>query len=89
MCLVLEWSTGFFATLMALVDEDMNTDMHTTTAAAPDENMEIDSRTLTLAASSSAPPEDNLPAPFSGPLTWARAHDLNFVLLLTNEGPEA
>jgi hypothetical protein len=67
----------------------MNTDMRTTTAAAPDENMEIDSRTLTPAASSPAPPEDTLPAPFSGPLTRARAHELNFVLLLTNEGPEA
>jgi hypothetical protein len=70
-------------------DEDMNTDMRTTTTAAPDENMEIDSRTLTPAASSLAPPEDTLPAPFSGPLTRARAHELNFVLLLTNEGPEA
>jgi hypothetical protein len=53
--------------------------MRTTTAAAPDENMEIDSRTLTPAASSLAPPEDTLPAPFSGPLTRARAHELNFV----------
>jgi hypothetical protein len=70
-------------------DEDMNTDMRTTTAAAPDENMDIDSRTLTLPASSPAPSEDTLPAPFSGPLTRARAHELNFVLLLTNEGPEA
>jgi hypothetical protein len=70
-------------------DEYMNTDMRTTTAAAPDENMEIDSRTLMPVASSSAPPEDTLSAPFSGPLTRARAHDLNFVLLLTNEGPEA
>jgi hypothetical protein len=70
-------------------DEDMNTDMRTTTAAAPDENMDIDSRTLTPPASSPAPSEDTLPAPFSGPLTRARAHELNFVLLLTNEGPEA
>jgi hypothetical protein len=70
-------------------DENMNTDMRTTTAAAPDENMDIDSRTLTPAASSPAQPEDTLPAPFSGPLTRARAHELNFVLLLTNEGPEA
>jgi hypothetical protein len=70
-------------------DEDMDTNMCTTTAVAPDENMEIDSRTLTPAASSPAPPEDTLPAPFSGPLTRARAHELNFVLLLTNEGPEA
>jgi hypothetical protein len=70
-------------------DEDMDTDMRTTTAAAPDENMEIDSRTLTPAASSPAPLEDTLPAPFSGPLTRARAHELNYVLLLKNEGPEA
>jgi hypothetical protein len=70
-------------------DEDMDTDMRTTTAAAPDENMEIDSCTLTPAASSPAPPEDTLPAPFFGPLTRARAHELNFVLLLTNELPEA
>jgi hypothetical protein len=55
----------------------------------PDENMEIDSRTLTPAASSPAPLEDTLPAPFSGPLTRARAHELNYVLLLKNEGPEA
>jgi hypothetical protein len=68
----------------------MNTDMRTTTAAAaPDENMDIDTRTSTPAASSPAPPEDTLPAPFSGPLTRARSHELNFVLLLTNEGPEA
>jgi hypothetical protein len=66
----------------------MNTDMRTTTTAAPDENMDIDTRTLTPASSSSAPPEDTLLAPFSGPLTRARAHELNFVLLLTNEGPE-
>jgi hypothetical protein len=71
------------------IDEDMNTDMRTTTAAEPDENMDIDTRTSTPAASSSAPPEDTLPAPFFGPLTRARAHELNFVLLLTNEGPEA
>jgi hypothetical protein len=71
------------------VDEDMNTDMRTTTAAEPNENMDIDTRTSTPAASSPASPEDTLPAPFSGPLTRARAHELNFVLLLTNEGPEA
>jgi hypothetical protein len=71
------------------MDEDMNTDMCTTTAAAPDENMDIDTRTSTPATSSPASPEDTLLAPFSGPLTRARAHELNFVLLLTNEGPEA
>jgi hypothetical protein len=50
----------------------MNTDMRTTTAAAPDENMDINSRTLTPAASSPAPPEDTLPAPFSGPFVGAK-----------------
>jgi hypothetical protein len=70
-------------------DEDMNTGMRTTTAAAPDENMDIDTCTSTSAASSPASSEDTLQAPFSEPLTRARAHELNFVLLLTNEGPEA
>jgi hypothetical protein len=26
--------------------------------------------------------------PHQGPITWARARDLNYVMLLKNEGPE-
>jgi hypothetical protein len=55
---------------------------------ARDDDMNTDTRTSTPAASSSTPPEDTLLAPFFGPLTRARARDLNFVLLLTNEGRE-
>jgi hypothetical protein len=53
-------------------DEDMNTDTSTSTSTAP----------------ASASPEDTLQASSSGPITWARARELNYILLLKNEGRE-
>ena len=45
--------------------------------------------TSTPAAPSLAPPDAPPPqAPPSGPITRARARELNFVMLLKNEGPE-
>ena len=45
--------------------------------------------TSTPAAPSRAPPDaPPLQAPPSGPITRARARELNFVMLLKNEGPE-
>jgi hypothetical protein len=84
-------STSFnVADLKLYVDEDEELPSRTTSVqeGEDDEDMNTDTRTSTPAASSSTPPEDTLPAPFSGPRTRARARDLNFVLLLTNEGRE-
>ena len=45
--------------------------------------------TSTPAAPSPAPPDAPPPqAPPSGPITRARARELNFIMLLKNEGPE-
>jgi hypothetical protein len=55
-----------------LSDEDMNTDTSTSTSTTP----------------ASASLEDTLQASLSGPITRARAHELNYILLLKNEGPE-
>ena len=45
--------------------------------------------TSTPAAPSLVPPDaPPLQAPPSGPITRARARELNFVMLLKNEGPE-
>jgi hypothetical protein len=84
-------STSFnVADLKLYADEDEELPSRTTSVqeGEDDEDMNTDTRTSTPAASSSTPPEDTLPAPFSGPRTRARARDLNFVLLLTNEGRE-
>jgi hypothetical protein len=84
-------STSFnVADLKLYADEDEELPSRTTSVqeGEDDEDMNTDTRTSTPAASSSTPPEDTLLAPFFGPLTRARARDLNFVLLLTNEGRE-
>jgi hypothetical protein len=55
-------------------DEDINYNTSTSTPAAP------------FPATPDAPPPQ-APPPF-GPITRARARELNFVMLLKNEGPE-
>ena len=57
-------------------DEDINYNTSTSTPAAP------------FPAPPDAPPPQAPPSSSSGPITRARARDLNFVMLLKNEGPE-
>jgi hypothetical protein len=45
-----------------------------------DEDINLDKGTATPTKPAQAPP---------GPLTRARAHELNFIMILKNEGPEA
>ena len=60
-----------------------------TTSVQEGEDDEDTSSTSTPAAPSPAPPDAPPPqAPPSGPITRARARELNFVMLLKNEGPE-
>jgi hypothetical protein len=58
----------------------------------PDEDINYNTSASTLAAPFPAPPDAPFPqAPASsssGPITQVRARDLNFVMLLKNEGPE-
>jgi hypothetical protein len=58
------------------IDEDINYNTSTSTPAAP------------FLAPSDAPSPQAPASSSSGPITQARARDLNFVLLLKNEGPE-
>jgi hypothetical protein len=57
-----------------------------------DEDINYNTSTSTPAAPFPAPPDATSPqAPsssLSGPITQARTRDLNFVMLLKNEGPE-
>ena len=55
-----------------LIDEDINYNASTSTPGAP----------------SPAPPDAPSPQAPPGPITRARARELNFVMLLKNEGPE-
>jgi hypothetical protein len=57
-------------------DEDINYNTSTSTPAAP------------FPAPPDAPSPEAPASSSSGPITWARATDLNFVMLLKNEGPE-
>ncbi|WVZ93706.1 hypothetical protein U9M48_039666 [Paspalum notatum var. saurae] len=57
-------------------DEDINYKMSTSTPAAP------------FPAPPDAPSPQAPPSSSSGPITRSRARDLNFVMLLKNEGPE-
>jgi hypothetical protein len=44
---------------------------------------------ITISTTTPAAPPHQAPLPsLAGPITWARARDLNFVMLLKNEGPE-
>jgi hypothetical protein len=58
---------------MSFGDEDINYNTSMSTPAAP------------FPATPDAPPPQ---APPSGPITRARARELNFVMLLKNEGPK-
>jgi hypothetical protein len=62
------------ATPIGMSDEDINYNMSTSTTAAP------------FPATLDAPPPQAPPP--SGPITRARARELNFVMLLKNEGLE-
>ena len=57
-------------------DEDINYNTSTSTPAAP------------FPAPPDAPSPQAPPSSSSGPITRVRARDLNFVMLLKNEGPE-
>ena len=62
-------------------DEDINYNTSTSTPAAPPP--------LGPHPSSAGPTPPQAPLPsLAGPITRARARDLNFVMLLNNEGPE-
>jgi hypothetical protein len=44
---------------------------------------------ITMSTTTPAAPPHQAPLPsLAAPITWARARDLNFVMLLKNEGPE-
>jgi hypothetical protein len=62
-------------------DEDINCNASTTTPAAPPPQAPLPS------SARPTPPQAPLPS-LAGPITRARARDLNFVMLLNNEGPE-
>jgi hypothetical protein len=48
-----------------------------------------DEEDITMSTTTPAPPPHQAPLPsLAGPITRARASDLNFVMLLKNEGPE-
>jgi hypothetical protein len=62
-------------------DKDINCNTSTTTPAAPPPQAPLPS------SARPTPPQTPLPL-LAGPITRARARDLNFVMLLINEGPE-
>jgi hypothetical protein len=62
-------------------DENINCNTSTTTPAAPPPQAPLPS------SAGPTPPQAPLPS-LAGPITRARARDLNFVMLLNNEGPE-
>jgi len=82
-------STSFnVADLKPYVGEDEELPSRTTSVQEGEDD-EDTSSTSTPAAPSPAPPDAPPPqAPPSGPVTRARARELNFVMLLKNEGPE-
>jgi hypothetical protein len=48
-----------------------------------------DDEDITMSTTTPAAPPHQAPLPsLVGPITWARARDLNFVMLLKNEGPK-
>jgi hypothetical protein len=50
---------------------------------------EPDDEDITMSTTTAAAPPHQAPLPsLAGPITRARARDLNFVMLLKNEGPE-
>jgi hypothetical protein len=48
-----------------------------------------DAEDITMSTTTPAAPQHQVPLPsLAGPITQARARDLNFVIVLKNEGPE-
>jgi hypothetical protein len=68
-------STTLGPKLMFGVDEDINTNTSTSTPATPSP------------AQAPSSPVQAQPLP-PGPVTWARVRELNYIMLLKNEGPE-
>jgi hypothetical protein len=69
-------STVFFGVVLEdFIDEDINTNTSTSTPAAPSP------------AQAPSSPVQASPLP-PGPVTRARARELNYIMLLKNEGPE-
>ena len=63
-------------------DEDINYNTRTSTSAAPEAFQ-------APPTPPGAPPlQAQAPSPTLGPITWARARELNYIMLLKNEGPE-
>jgi hypothetical protein len=78
--------------LLSQNDEDTNYITRTSTPAAPE------APCTSTPTAPEAPPAPSTPLgappaqtsfPPPGPITWARARELNYIMLLKNEGPEA
>ena len=64
------------------IDEDINYNTRTSTSAAPEAFQ-------APPTPPGAPPlQAQAPSPTLGPITRARARELNYIMLLKNEGPE-
>jgi hypothetical protein len=69
-------------------DEDINYNTSTSTPAAP-EAPQAPPLQVQAPSSPGAPPlQAQAPSPPPGPITRARARELNYIMLLKNEGPE-
>jgi hypothetical protein len=85
-------STSFnVADLKLYTGEDEELPSRTTSVkeGEDDEDISTDTGTSTTAAPSTSSSPETLQAPPSGPITRARARELNFVLLLKNNGPQS
>jgi hypothetical protein len=80
-------STSFnVAGLKPYMAEDEELPSRTTSLQEGEDNEDI---TCNMSTTTPAAPPHQAPLPsLAGPITWAYARDLNFVMLLKNEGPE-
>jgi hypothetical protein len=73
-------------------DEELSSRTTSVLEGEDDEGINYNTSTSTLAAPCPAPSDAPSPqvsaSSSSGPITRARARDLNFIMLLRNEGPE-
>ena len=69
-------------------DEELLSRMTSVLEGEDDEDITYNTSTSTPGAPSPAPPDAPSPQAPPGPITRARARELNFVMLLKNEGPE-
>jgi hypothetical protein len=70
-------------------DEELLSRMTSVQEGEDDEDISTDTGTSTPAAPSTSSSTETLQAPPLGPITRARARELNFVLLLKNNGPQS